>query len=239
MKSAFNKELQFFSLKIDGLKSCLREAKTTYQQSLRNLEKISTEVHLQRSFNKAHNASNSSLHHRSTSPSSSTSSISSVSNPVTSHSSPNLTTIRSHSCPDEFASNSRLHSKSNSLSTLIEAKQLASSKGDETEEEEEEDYDKIFNESILKSESERSFTRTFVHYSQKLDKNAVCLLTDEEIENLRLDKKVKKFENELLNRKAPEAVRVDQSNTSGNVDGGAAVVSSRPSQFRISFFSKS
>ena len=47
-KAAFNKELKFFLLKVEGLKSCLREAKITYQQSLRNLEKISTELHQKR-----------------------------------------------------------------------------------------------------------------------------------------------------------------------------------------------
>lgn len=38
--------------KIEGLKSCLKEAKNTYQQSLNNLELISTEIHALRNENK-------------------------------------------------------------------------------------------------------------------------------------------------------------------------------------------
>ena len=41
--------------KIEGLKSCLKEAKNTYQQSLNNLESISTEIHALRNENKRQN----------------------------------------------------------------------------------------------------------------------------------------------------------------------------------------
>lgn len=144
----------------------------------------------------------------------------------------------------------KLRSRSNSLSTLTEAsdKHAGNVRDDiersqSTETEEEEDYDKIFNDSILKSESERSFAKT-VHYSQKLDKNAVCLLTDEEIESLRLDKKIRKCEAELIGRKTivlETQNTSDKSNTSSAVESGSApavvVVDSRP-QFRVPFLSK-
>jgi hypothetical protein len=45
LKAAMNKELRFLFTKIEGLKSCLKEAKFAYQQSLKNLELISTEIH--------------------------------------------------------------------------------------------------------------------------------------------------------------------------------------------------
>lgn len=48
LKSSLFKELRFVFTKIEGLKSCLKEAKSNYQQSLRNLETISTEIHTQR-----------------------------------------------------------------------------------------------------------------------------------------------------------------------------------------------
>lgn len=48
LKSSQLKELKFVFTKIEGLKSCLKEAKLTYQQSLKNLESISTEIHTQR-----------------------------------------------------------------------------------------------------------------------------------------------------------------------------------------------
>lgn len=47
-KAAMYKELRFLFTKIEGLKSCLKEAKLAYQQSLKNLELISTEIHSQR-----------------------------------------------------------------------------------------------------------------------------------------------------------------------------------------------
>ena len=47
-KSQLNKELRFLFIKIEGLKNCLKEAKSAYQLSLRNLESISTEIHKQR-----------------------------------------------------------------------------------------------------------------------------------------------------------------------------------------------
>ena len=43
-----NKELKFFHSKCEGLKQCLKEAKETYQKALKNLEKISDEIHGQR-----------------------------------------------------------------------------------------------------------------------------------------------------------------------------------------------
>jgi hypothetical protein len=48
LKSSLYKELRFLFTKIEGLRSCVKEAKLCYQQSLRNLETISTEIHTQR-----------------------------------------------------------------------------------------------------------------------------------------------------------------------------------------------
>lgn len=45
LKAIMYKELRFLFTKIEGLKACLKEAKLTYQQSLKNLELISTEIH--------------------------------------------------------------------------------------------------------------------------------------------------------------------------------------------------
>lgn len=47
-KSTLYEELRFLYTKIECLKSCLKEAKSNYQESLRNLESISTEIHEQR-----------------------------------------------------------------------------------------------------------------------------------------------------------------------------------------------
>ncbi len=47
-KASVNKELKFQLSKVEGLKSCLKEAKAVYQQSLNNLESISSEIHTQR-----------------------------------------------------------------------------------------------------------------------------------------------------------------------------------------------
>lgn len=51
LKAATYKELRFLFTKIEGLKSCLKEAKLAYHQSLKNLETISTEIHTQRQTN--------------------------------------------------------------------------------------------------------------------------------------------------------------------------------------------
>ena len=48
LKANLYKELRFLFTKIEGLKSCLKEAKLAYHQSLKNLELISTEIHTQR-----------------------------------------------------------------------------------------------------------------------------------------------------------------------------------------------
>jgi hypothetical protein len=48
LRAKFNKELKFQHDKIEGLKNCLKEAKSVYQQSLNNLEKISSDIHTQR-----------------------------------------------------------------------------------------------------------------------------------------------------------------------------------------------
>lgn len=47
-KAKQNKELKFLYSKCEGLKQCLKEAKETYHNALKNLEKISTEIHEQR-----------------------------------------------------------------------------------------------------------------------------------------------------------------------------------------------
>ncbi|CAF3836093.1 unnamed protein product [Adineta steineri] len=51
-KADYNKELDFQKRKVYGLEICVNEAKTQYQESLRNLEKISNEIHAQRSQGK-------------------------------------------------------------------------------------------------------------------------------------------------------------------------------------------
>ncbi|CAF1213693.1 unnamed protein product, partial [Didymodactylos carnosus] len=48
MKADFHKELEFQKRKVYGLENCVCEAKAQYQESLRNLEKISNEIHEQR-----------------------------------------------------------------------------------------------------------------------------------------------------------------------------------------------
>lgn len=235
----YNKELNFLLLKVEGLKSCLREAKTTYQQSLKNLEKISTEVHEQRSIhnNNSQNKleSNNSLT-RTISPNSSTSTISSSSVTVMSHSSPDLTNLN-----ETVKNTNEKILKSTSLTTLTETNKssvITSVETVDSEKCEEEDYDKYFSDPFLKysdSELNRSFTKT-VHYSQKLDKNAICLLSDENIENLRLEKKLKKFANDLLNKHKTEEIKLrlelNKDNTSNET------LSSNRSQFKMPFFSK-
>lgn len=47
-KAEFHKELDFQKRKIFGLENCVNEAKSQYQESLKNLEKISNEIHEQR-----------------------------------------------------------------------------------------------------------------------------------------------------------------------------------------------
>ena len=175
-KAFYNKELKFFYAKIEGLKSCLKEAKLAYQQSLINLEKISTEVHEQRKVNANQVSSNSS-----------TSSMSSLA-ATASLSSPNLTSLGVEQA---------VKKRSNSLSTLDETVSCG--------EQEEEDYDKYFNNVPTRNNSGlvRNFTKT-IQFSQKLDKYGISLLSDEEIEHLRLDKKFKRFEDELRNNRRQE-----------------------------------
>lgn len=48
LRAKFSKELKFQNDKIEGLKNCVKEAKSVYQQSLNNLEKISSDIHTQR-----------------------------------------------------------------------------------------------------------------------------------------------------------------------------------------------
>ncbi|UJR15634.1 hypothetical protein I4U23_002571 [Adineta vaga] len=47
-KAEYHKELDFQKRKVFGLENCVNEAKAQYQESLRNLEKISNEIHAQR-----------------------------------------------------------------------------------------------------------------------------------------------------------------------------------------------
>ncbi|CAF0869988.1 unnamed protein product [Adineta ricciae] len=51
-KAEYHKELDFQKRKVFGLENCVNEAKAQYQESLRNLEKISNEIHAQRSQGK-------------------------------------------------------------------------------------------------------------------------------------------------------------------------------------------
>lgn len=176
IKAGFNKELKFFLVKTEGLKSCLKEAKTTYQQSLTNLEKISTEVHEQRNNNRTDsNTSLKSEKNETLSPN------------LNSVSSPNLSAMEKNTTDLD----SKL--KSTSLVGLCELK----STEDEVVEEEK-DYDTYFVEQNLKNELDKGlgFAKT-VHYTQKMDVNAVCLLSDDEIEYLSLDRKLKKFAGDL------------------------------------------
>ena len=48
LKASINKELKFQLSKVEGLKSCLKEAKLFYHQSMMNLETISNEEHSKR-----------------------------------------------------------------------------------------------------------------------------------------------------------------------------------------------
>jgi hypothetical protein len=48
LKASINKELKFQLSKVEGLKSCLKEAKLFYHQSMKNLETISNEEHSKR-----------------------------------------------------------------------------------------------------------------------------------------------------------------------------------------------
>ncbi|CAF1183384.1 unnamed protein product [Rotaria sordida] len=52
MKVEHHKELDFQKRKIHGLENCVNEAKSQYQESLRNLERISNEIHDKRHQNK-------------------------------------------------------------------------------------------------------------------------------------------------------------------------------------------
>ncbi|CAF2841058.1 unnamed protein product [Rotaria sp. Silwood2] len=47
-KVEFHKELDFQKRKVSGLENCVNEAKSQYQESLRNLERISNEIHAKR-----------------------------------------------------------------------------------------------------------------------------------------------------------------------------------------------
>ncbi|CAF3730511.1 unnamed protein product [Rotaria sordida] len=51
-KAEYHKELDFQKRKVYGLENCVNEAKAQYQESLRNLEKISNEIHAQRNQGK-------------------------------------------------------------------------------------------------------------------------------------------------------------------------------------------
>ncbi|CAF1139612.1 unnamed protein product [Adineta steineri] len=54
-KVEFHKELEFHKRKVSGLENCVNEAKCQYQQSLKNLEIISNEIHARRERGKLPN----------------------------------------------------------------------------------------------------------------------------------------------------------------------------------------
>jgi hypothetical protein len=131
MKAFFNKELHFYLAKIEGLKSCLKEAKFAYQQSLKNLEQISSEVHAQRKTN-ANNINPVILNQseqedtktkfkiKPMSPDTSSSNLSSSLLFGTSKSSPNLTNLKQETILEQVKPIECLTStnKSNSLSSI-------------------------------------------------------------------------------------------------------------------------
>lgn len=147
LKAKQNKELKFLYSKIEGLKSCLKEAKNTYQQSLNNLELISTEIHALRNENKTQISFQEK----------------SLASPVDS---------------SKILLTSNLENFTNEQSVNTEALN---------------DNTQINNQSL----DNKSMTNA-IQYSNK--KYGISLISDEEIENLRLESFLRNYEKNLLNK---------------------------------------
>ena len=246
LKSRQLKELRFIFTKIEALKSCLKEAKSTYQQSLKNLESISTEIHVQRktsSLNKSSISRASSLKNKPTqelesdsnnntctnhnleSPSSSTLSSSSSSSLIISETS-------NHPLADLLIQETQTTTKSNenenaSVKTIFHQKSGSVAS--------EEDYDLYFLNNKNNEDKQENPTVTSTTPSQPpptpqntpvlvstsaaplLSRNSVIrksssnsnwisnwtnsntYVSDEDVDNLKLDEKLKNYKKELEN----------------------------------------
>lgn len=172
IKAKQNKELKFLYSKIEGLKSCLKEAKNTYQQALKNLEIISTEIHQSRIVSYVEKASE----------------CSNIDIP------PSIETKSSREKINILVDES-LESSLSSLSNnflnklnlkLLKFKTILIEISDTLNEKRENDTKGIT--------GSKSFS-SILQFSQK--KNGISLISDEEIENLRLDNLLEQYEFEL------------------------------------------
>ena len=226
LKSSLNKELRFLFTKIEGLKSCLKEAKLAYQQSLNNLELISTEIHTQRQLTLSNRTTNSSnLSETMTSNLETTNNNTSPSankkndNNNNNNGESNLTNPNKLMSP---SSSSNLSSSSSSSTSSSLSISIANNKSNNNESKENdnatltntnnhnEDFDVYFNNAtssqykndILirpKKISDKKIASR--NNSQKLSQQ---LISDEDIENIGLDIKLKMYKDEIVTKRSTD-----------------------------------
>lgn len=252
VKAILYKELRFLFTKIEGLKSCLQEAKQCYQQSLRNLESISTEIHTQRQSMSIPNGDHSPSKQPDTTAiencqtdvtnqelkSSSLSTLSSESSSSLSATNPTTNETVAASTAQQDATTSEdidayfKQDAENKLKEELEIKPPVFPSDESTEPP-----------AIVKEQSEAPLNSTTCTTTTTTSQPSVLISTvalmnipDEEIENLKLDQKLKQYNDTLTKKK-----RVDESKepkaTSDNASNDSNVNNStnRP-QFRVPSF---
>ena len=222
LKANLYKELRFLFTKIEGLKSCLKEAKLAYHQSLKNLELISTEIHTQRQTMNMSANINANSSETSIKEFEDTNNNSKINNNNNSKDTKLLST--SLSTLSSTSSSSLSFPKSdnaNNSQQVTQAKPVEAQLSDENKNEE--DFDNYFNTSIndkIKNDLElKKLNRSLTGSSTPIRTSSNLHLTDEEIENLNLDDKLKKYKDELDNsyrRKTDDDLPNNKSNKNGS-----------------------
>lgn len=235
-KANFCKELRFLFTKIEGLKSCLKEAKSAYQQSLKNLELISTEIHTQRQ----------------------TSSLaSSKKDTIKTSSHDNITAQEKNEQKLISNSSSTLSSSSSSLASVNNNNKITNNENNAVNDDinqntshdspENEDFDDYFKTETKKEMKMRPNSR---NNSDKINSTSILTnshssasgitlinMSDEELENLKLDEKFKKYKLDLTNRPLnsdEHKINSTTNESSKTSDSSLTTTNSRP-QFRVPF----
>jgi hypothetical protein len=232
LKSNLNKELRFLFTKIEGLKSCLKEAKLAYQQSLNNLELISTEIHAQRQSTLSNRTTNSSSLSDNM-----TSNLETTTNnpsPSANNNEPTLTNptklTSPYSSSNLSSSSSSSTSSSLSISIANNKPNNSSNNNDNTNNEDNatltnnhnEDFDIYFNNaSISQYKNEISIRPNKIsdkkiasrNNSQKLSQQ---LISDEDIQNIGLDIKLKMYKHEIVTKRSTDECVVEATGTAAS-----------------------
>lgn len=202
LKSTLNKELRFLFTKIEGLKSCLKEAKLAYQQSLNNLELISTEIHTQRQSSA--NTSNLTNNNDESNINNNTNTSNFETIPIEKKLiSPSSSNLSSPSSSSSVSSLSIVNNKKKTSDDQLDTQASNTNDKEETTTTTNEDYDIYFsnnatsqlkNEIALKPKKISDKKIASRNNSQKLSQS---IISDDDIENIGLDIKLKMYQEEI------------------------------------------